>query len=90
MRRHLEAALVVIALVIVPLGVALVARSEPGPPADVPSAISLAQQVLRATSYTATGCEWRQQHTTIYCTLKGGGSCSLQTTQDSGTCSTKP
>lgn len=86
MRRSLEVAVVVIVLVGVPLCVAVVARSGPAPPARVESALSYVRPLLVGTGSTATRCEWTQQHSHIYCTLNGHGSCSFDTTRHSGTC----
>jgi hypothetical protein len=86
MRRSLEALVVVIALVAVPLGVAVVARSGPAGPGLAESALSYVQPLLVGTGSTATRCEWTEHHSHIDCTLNGHGSCSFDTTRHSGTC----
>ena len=90
MRRPLEIAVVVIALVALPLGVVVLARSQPSTFTPA-SARAVLAPLLRTA--TATGrrvepvaCRWSSDHTRVSCRLAGGGSCHFKV-DGAGECS---
>ena len=103
MRRPAEVALALITLVVVPLTVGLVARSETGPagapahlravaPPGAPvksrvSALATAAPFLRATNRAARHCEWNAGRSVIRCTLMKRGSCEIEPRRQTATCS---
>jgi hypothetical protein len=89
-RRPLEIALVVVALVGLPLGVVVVARSQP-PSFTSATARAVLAPVIGTT--TAGGgqlqpvdCRWSRDHTSVTCRVAGGGSCHFKA-DGAGTCS---
>ena len=90
MRRPLEIALVVLALVALPLGVSAVARSEPGTFDSASARAVLAPLIGLDTSggrhLQPVGCRWTSDHAHVTCRVAGGGSCRVNA-DGTGKCS---
>jgi hypothetical protein len=90
MHRPLETALVVLALVALPLGVVVVARSQPTGYTSA-TARAVLSPLIRAAGSTGRGldpvaCRWSSDHTRVSCRLAGGGSCHFKV-DGAGECS---
>jgi hypothetical protein len=86
MRRTFEVALVVLVLVAVPIGVSILARSEPTPKIPRASAIALARPILAFTHLTPTRCAWTHNGANVECAVAGAGKCTLHVRLHTGTC----
>jgi hypothetical protein len=87
MRGTLQVALVVILLVGVPVGVAVVARSEPSPGPPLGSALAVVQPLLTLAHVTPAHCTWTNDHADVACVLTNGGSCAFELRAHKGKCS---
>jgi hypothetical protein len=85
--RRLEVALVVLALVGLPAGAGLVARSGAGASPTPVSALAFARPLVTDVGFTAAQCRWSPGHTSDHCSLRGGGSCSFDLREHTGSCS---
>jgi hypothetical protein len=84
--RKLEVALVVLALVGLPAGVGLAAGSAANAPPTPESALAFAKPLVTDVGFTAARCEWSPGHTRDDCSLEGGGSCSFDLREHTGSC----
>ena len=90
MRRSLEIALVVLALVALPLGVVLVARSQPETFTSATARAVLGPVIGTTTAgggrLQPVDCRWSRDHTSVTCRVAGGGSCHFKA-DGAGECS---
>jgi hypothetical protein len=87
MSRSLEIAVVVLALVGLPVVAGLVARAGSRASPAPASALAFARPLVRDTGFTAARCTWSPDHTRDDCALRGGGSCSFDLRAHTGSCS---
>jgi hypothetical protein len=85
--RRLEITLVVLALVGLPVGAGLVARSGAAAPPTPVSALAFARPLVKDVGFTAARCAWSPGHTHADCSLRGGGTCSFDLREHTGSCS---
>lgn len=90
MRRPFEIALVVLALVALPLGVVVVASSQPTTFTSASARAVLAPVIGASTTHGGhlhpIDCRWTRDHTHVTCRVAGGGSCHFKA-DGVGTCS---
>jgi hypothetical protein len=85
--RRLEVALVALALVGLPVAAGLVARSGAKASPKPVSALAFTRPLVSDTGFTAARCAWSPDHTRDDCSLRGGGSCSFDLREHTGSCS---
>jgi hypothetical protein len=86
--RKLELALIVLALIGLPIAAGVIAATGRSAP-HTTSAFASFAPLVRELGYTPTSCEWTQGHGNASCTLRGGGSCSFAVSSHTGSCTTK-
>jgi hypothetical protein len=85
--RKLEVALVALALVGLPVCAGLVARSGAKAPPRPVSALAFAKPLVRDVGFAAARCAWSPGRTRADCSLRGGGTCSFDVREHTGSCS---
>jgi hypothetical protein len=88
MRRPIEMALVLFALVGMPLCVGLVASSaSPASPQRLATAPFVEATLIYVHSHVRS-CQWRHGHENVRCTLTNGWTCTIEIQRQTATCIT--